>query len=55
MHVAVYLPLLMPLLAAVAARPLAGRLPPAVATWLLVLTALALALASSARTRSMSR
>ena len=48
MHVAVYLPLLMPLLAAVAARPLAGRLPPAVATWLLVLTALALALASSA-------
>jgi beta-lactamase regulating signal transducer with metallopeptidase domain len=48
MHVAVYLPLLMPLLAAVAARPLAARLPPAVATWLLVLSALALALASSA-------
>jgi len=48
MHVAVYLPLLVPLLAAVAARPLAGRLPPAAATWLLVLSALALALASSA-------
>ena len=48
MHLAVYLPLVMPLLAAVAARPLAGRLPPAAATWLLVLSALALALASSA-------
>jgi Zn-dependent protease with chaperone function len=48
MHLAVYVPLLVPLLAAVAARPLAGRLPPAVATWLLVLTAVALALASSA-------
>ena len=48
MHLAVYLPLLMPLLAAAAARPLAGRLPPVVATWLLVLSAVALALASSA-------
>ena len=48
MHVAVYLPLLVPLLAAAAARPLAGRLPPVAATWLLVLSALALALASSA-------
>jgi len=48
MHLAVYLPLLVPLLAAVAARPLASRLPPAAATWLLVLSALALALASSA-------
>jgi Zn-dependent protease with chaperone function len=48
MHVAVYLPLLVPLLAAMAARPLTGRLPPAAATWLLVLSALALALASSA-------
>src|SRR5262245_37177880 len=48
MHLAVYLPLLVPLLAAVAARPLTGRLPPAAATWLLVLSALALALASSA-------
>jgi Zn-dependent protease with chaperone function len=48
MHVAVYLPLAMPLLAAVAARPLAGRLPPVAATWLLALTAIALALASSA-------
>jgi Zn-dependent protease with chaperone function len=48
MHLAVYLPLLVPLLAAGAARPLAGRLPPVAATWLLVLTAIALALASSA-------
>jgi len=48
MHLAVYLPLLMPLLAAAAARPLASRLPPVVATWLLVLSAIALALASSA-------
>lgn len=48
MHLAVYLPLLVPALAAVAARPLAARLPPVVATWLLVLSSLALALASSA-------
>jgi Zn-dependent protease with chaperone function len=48
MHVAVYFPLAMPVLAALAARPLAGRLPPAAATWLLVLSAIALALASSA-------
>ena len=48
MHLAVYLPLLMPLLAAAAAGSLASRLPPVVATWLLVLSAIALALASSA-------
>ncbi len=48
MHLAVYLPLLVPLLAAAAARPLAGRLPPVAATWLLTLSAFALALASSA-------
>ena len=48
MHLAIYLPLVLPLLAAAAARPLAGRLPPAAATWLLVLSAIALALASSA-------
>src|SRR5690242_21961470 len=48
MHVAVYLPLAMPALAAAAARPLAGRLPPVAATWLLVFSAVALALASSA-------
>src|SRR5260370_6628008 len=47
MHLAVYLPLVLPLLAAAAARPLAGRLPPAAAAWLLVLSAIALALASS--------
>jgi hypothetical protein len=48
MHVAVYVPLLIPVLAALAARPLAARLRPAVATWLLTLSALALAAASSA-------
>ncbi|HET7012450.1 MAG TPA: M56 family metallopeptidase [Streptosporangiaceae bacterium] len=48
MHLAVYLPLVVPLLAAAAAGPLAARLPPVAATWLLVLSALALALASSA-------
>ena len=48
MHLAVYLPLLMPLLASVAARPLSERLPPVAATWLLAVSAVALALASSA-------
>jgi len=48
MHTAVYLPLILPLLAAAAARPLAERLPPVAATWLLALSAVALALASSA-------
>jgi len=48
MHTAVYLPLILPLLAAAAARPLAERLPPVAATWLLALSAVMLALASSA-------
>jgi hypothetical protein len=48
MRLAVYLPLVIPVLAALAARPLADRLPPAVATWLLAASSLALALASSA-------
>ena len=48
MHFAVYLPLIVPVFAALAARPLADRLPPAAATWLLAASALALALASSA-------
>ncbi|MGH3277745.1 MAG: hypothetical protein ACRDNW_01235, partial [Trebonia sp.] len=48
MRVAVYLPLLIPLLAAVSARALADRLPPAAASWLLAVSALLLALASSA-------
>jgi hypothetical protein len=48
MHLAIYLPLVVPLLAAAAARPLAERLPPAAATWLLTGSALALAAASSA-------
>jgi Zn-dependent protease with chaperone function len=47
-HVVVYLPLIVPAFAALAARPLADRLPPAAATWLLAASALALALASSA-------
>jgi hypothetical protein len=47
-HVAVYLPLIVPAFAALAARPLADRLPPAAATWLLAASALALAFASSA-------
>ena len=48
MHLAVYLPLLMPLLAAATAWLLAGRLPPVAATWLLAGSAVALAAASSA-------
>jgi Zn-dependent protease with chaperone function len=48
MHLAIYLPLVVPLLAAAAARPLAERLPPVAATWLLTGSALALAAASSA-------
>jgi hypothetical protein len=48
MHVAIYLPLVIPVLAAVTARALADRLPPAAAAWLLAASALALALASSA-------
>jgi beta-lactamase regulating signal transducer with metallopeptidase domain len=48
MNVAVYLPLVIPVLAALAARPLADRLPPAAATWLLAASSLILALASSA-------
>ena len=48
MHLAVYLPLVMPLLAAAAAGPLAGRLPPVAATWLLAGSAVVLAAASSA-------
>ena len=48
MHRAVYLPLVIPVLAALAARPLADRLPPAAATRLLAGSSLALAAASSA-------
>ena len=44
----IYLPLVLPLLAAAAARPLAERLPPAAGSWLLAGSALALAAASSA-------
>jgi Zn-dependent protease with chaperone function len=48
MHMAVYIPIIIPALAALVARPLADRLPPAAATWLLAGSALALATASSA-------
>ena len=48
MHVAVYLPLVLPLLAAVSARWLAWRLEPRMATWLLTGSALVLAAASGA-------
>src|ERR1700754_2518091 len=46
MRVAVYLPLVLPMLAAVSARWLAGRMHPRVATWVLTATAVGLALAS---------
>jgi hypothetical protein len=48
MRLAVYLPLLFPVLAALAARPFAERLEPRFATWLLTTSAVALAGASTA-------
>ncbi|HEX9041010.1 MAG TPA: M48 family metalloprotease [Trebonia sp.] len=48
MHVAVYIPLLIPALAALAARPLASRLRPSAATWLLAVSMFILALTSCA-------
>src|SRR5208282_2190208 len=48
MDLVIYLPLVVPLLAALAAGPLSRRLPPAAATWLLAGSAVALAVASSA-------
>jgi beta-lactamase regulating signal transducer with metallopeptidase domain len=48
MDLLVYLPLLIPALATVAARPLAARLEPRLATWLLTVTAVALAAFSTA-------
>lgn len=48
MHIAVYLPLALPVLAAVCARWVAGRLEPRTATWLLTGCALVLAAASGA-------
>ncbi|MFE2409551.1 M56 family metallopeptidase [Kitasatospora sp. NPDC059408] len=48
MRIAVYLPLLFPLLAALIARPVGERLPPRLATWLLTVGALVLAAASTA-------
>lgn len=46
MHVLVWLPLLIPAIAALAARPLADRLPPRTATWLLAASSVILAGAS---------
>ena len=48
MSALVYLPLLVPVLAAVAARPLAARLEPRLATWLLTFATVALAACSTA-------
>jgi Zn-dependent protease with chaperone function len=48
MNALVYLPLLIPVLAAAAARPLAARLEPRLATWLLTATTVALAAFSTA-------
>jgi Zn-dependent protease with chaperone function len=48
MHPLVYLPLVMPALAAATARPLAERLPPRTATWLLAGSSIVLAAASCA-------
>jgi len=48
MSALVYLPLLVPVLAAAAARPLAARLEPRLATWLLAATTVALAAFSTA-------
>src|SRR5581483_7566467 len=47
-HLLLYLPLLLPVPLALAARPLAHRLEPRLATWLLTGSALALAAASTA-------
>ncbi|MFE0680582.1 M48 family metalloprotease [Streptomyces sp. NPDC058961] len=47
MHLAVYLPLLFPLLAALSAGPLASRLEPRLATWLLTAAGLVLATSST--------
>src|ERR1700744_4832077 len=48
MNLVVYVPLLLPLCAAAGAWPLATRLPPRVATWLLTGAAVALAALSTA-------
>lgn len=48
MHLAVYLPLLFPGVAALAAGPLAARLEPCLATWLLTVAGLVLAAAGTA-------
>ena len=48
MRLLVYLPLLIPLLAAAAARPLAARMEPRMATWLLTAATVALAACSTA-------
>src|SRR5215475_8656574 len=48
MHVSVWLPLVISAIAALAARPVAERLPPRTATWLLAVSSVILAAASCA-------
>ena len=48
MGAAVYLPLVLPVIVALAARPVAGRLAPGLATWLLTVSSVVLAAASGA-------
>lgn len=48
MDVTIYLPLIVPVIAALASRPVADRMPPAAATWVLTATALLLACLSCA-------
>jgi Zn-dependent protease with chaperone function len=48
MRIMVYLPLIVPVLAALGARPVAERLPPRTAAWLLTLSAVVLAAATGA-------
>lgn len=47
MHLAIYLPLFFPLLAGPAARPLADRLEPRLATWVLTTASVVLAAGST--------
>ncbi|MCZ4103693.1 M56 family metallopeptidase [Streptomyces sp. H39-C1] len=47
MHLAVYLPLLFPALAVIAARPLSDRLEPRLATWILTVGSVVLAIGST--------
>src|SRR6266481_2049626 len=54
MNALVYLPLLVPVLAAAAGRPLAARLEPRLAAWLLTAAAVAVAMVIRARARALA-